>query len=340
LAKAWGRILAKIFGYGLLALFVLIAGALTFTVGWRPVIGAKKRPLTARKFEVTPERLKRGQYLTHAVIPCMGCHSEWNDKADPPVLRSQEGAGHLVFEDGGLKVYASNITPDPETGIGNWSDDAIARAIREGIAADGSVLFPAMPYEHFRHMSDEDLASIVVYLRSMPPAHHQVPPSKVPFVIARLIQTVPKPVTEPVAGPDQSQPANHGEYLVSMGICSDCHTPRTPPPNVGPVKGMEFAGGSVFEDGVTSSNITPDASGIGYYNEALFLQSIRSGAVRARKLKPPMPWPIYRNMTDDDLKSVFAYLQTLKPVHHLVDNTEAATLCKRCGQRHGLGERN
>ncbi len=54
----------------------------------------------------------------------------------------------------------------------------------------------------------------------------------------------------------------------------------------------------------------------------------------------PMPWPIYRNMTDDDLKAVFAYLRTLKPVHHMVDNAEPPTLCKRCGHKHGLGERN
>ncbi len=340
MAKAWGRFLAKIAGYGILVLLALAAVGLTFTVGWRPVIGAKKRPLTSRKFEATPERLSRGRYLTHAVIPCMGCHSEWDDKANPPVVRSPENAGRLLFEDGDLKVFAPNITPDLETGIGKWSDDAIARAIREGIAADGSVLFPDMPYEHFRHMSDEDLASIVVYLRSLPPAHHPVPPSKIPFVLGRLIQSAPRPVTEPVPEPDHSGPAKRGEYLVTLATCSDCHTPTGPPPKFEPIAGMEWAGGTVFEDGVTSANITPDASGIGYYDEALFIQTLRSGAVRARKLKAPMPWPIFRNMTDDDLKAVFAYLRTFKPVHHVVDNTEAATLCKRCGNRHGLGDRN
>jgi mono/diheme cytochrome c family protein len=197
-----------------------------------------------------------------------------------------------------------------------------------------------MPYEHFRHMSDEDLASIVVYLRTLPPAHNKVPRSTVPFVLARLIQNAPRPVTEPVVATDQSAPARHGEYLVSMAVCSDCHTPTTPPPNVGPVAGMDFAGGAVFDDGLVSANITPDASGIGYYDEALFMQTLRTGVVRARRLKGPMPWPIYRNMTDEDLKSVFAYLRTLKPVHHTVDNMEPPTLCKRCNQRHGLGDRN
>ena len=67
---------------------------------------------------------------------------------------------------------------------------------------------------------------------------------------------------------------------------------------------------------------------------------MRTGSVRARKLKPIMLWWIFRNMTDDDLKAMFAYLRTLKPVHHLVDNTEPPTLCKLCGHKHGLGDRN
>jgi hypothetical protein len=103
---------------------------------------------------------------------------------------------------------------------------------------------------------------------------------------------------------------------------------------------MEMAGGNPMEEGVSSANITPDTSGIGYYDEALFVQTMRTGSVRARPLKPIMLWWMFRNMTDDDLKAVFAYLRTLKPVHHLVDNTEKPTQCKRCGQKHGLGDRN
>ena len=71
-------------------------------------------------------------------------------KANPPVMAALEGSGQVLFEEGGLRIIAPNITSDPETGIGKWSDDAIARAIREGIAADGSTLFPVMPYEQFR----------------------------------------------------------------------------------------------------------------------------------------------------------------------------------------------
>jgi mono/diheme cytochrome c family protein len=135
-----------------------------------------------------------------------------------------------------------------------------------------------------------------------------------------------------------STPAGRGAYLVNMGTCSDCHTPLNP--KFDPIPGMEMAGGNPMGEGVNSANLTPDASGIGYYDEALFVQTMRTGSVRARKLNSAMPWWIFRNMTDDDLKAVFAYLRTLKPVHHMVDNTEKPTQCKLCGQKHGLGDRN
>jgi mono/diheme cytochrome c family protein len=338
MARAWGKLLARIIGYGLLVLLLLVALGLTFTVGWRPVIGAKKRSLTSRKFEVTPQRQRRGEYLVHAVMHCMNCHSKFDEKANPPVLLAKEGSGQVLDEEGSFRLVAPNITSDPETGIGKWSDDAVARAICEGIAADGSALFPVMPYEHFRHMSDEDLASVVVFIRSLPPVRSDLPATKIPFLFARLIQGAPQPVAEPVPEPDMSTPAKHGAYLVKMGSCSDCHTPLNA--KFQPIPGMEMAGGSPMGEGVVSANLTPDASGIGYYDEALFIQAIRTGSVRARKLNSAMPWWIFRNMTDDDLKAVFAYLRTLKPVHHMVDNTEPPTLCKLCGHKHGLGDRN
>ena len=194
-----------------------------------------------------------------------------------------------------------------------------------------------MPYELFRHMSDEDLASVVIFIRSLPPVRSELPPTKIPFLFTRLIQTAPQPVTEPVPEPDLSAPAKHGAYLAKIGTCSDCHTPLNP--KFQPIPGMDLAGGNLIS-AVASANLTPDASGIGYYDEALFIQTIRTGYVRARKLNSAMPWWIYDHMSDDDLKAVFAYLRTLKPVHHLVDNTEVPTQCRLCGQKHGLGDRN
>jgi mono/diheme cytochrome c family protein len=319
MARGWGRRVAKIAGYVILGLLVLAAFAITFTVGWRPEIGAKKRPLTSRKFQATPERVRRGEYIVHAVIPCMNCHSTYDEKAEPPVLLSKEGAGKILYDDGSFRFVAPNITSDPETGIGKWTDDAIARAIREVIAADGSALLPVMPYGLFRDMSDEDLASVVVFIRSLPPVRSELPPTKLPFLFTRLIQSAPRPVSEPGPDPDTSTLAKHGTYLAGIGTCSDCHTPLSP--KFQPLPGMELAGGNPMGENVVSANITPDASGIGYYDEALFIEAIRTGHVRARKLKPAMPWWVYRNMTDDDLKALFAYLRTVKPVHQRSANS-------------------
>lgn len=139
-------------------------------------------------------------------------------------------------------------------------------------------------------MSDEDLASVVVFLRSLPSVRSELPPTKIPFLFARLIQAAPQPVTEPLPEPDPAAPAKHGAHLAKLGTYSDCHTPLNP--KFQPVPDMEMAGGSpmVRWAGVASTNTTPDASGIVYCNEALFIQTIRTGSVDARTLKPVMPW--------------------------------------------------
>lgn len=338
MAKPWMKRLGRILGYVFLGLLVLLAVAITFTVGWRPFIGPKSRPLTTRKFEPTRERLARGQYLADAVLSCFACHSEFDEKSDPPTITSKKGIGRVFLEKGKYRLVAPNITPDPTAGVGSWSDDALSRAIREGITQDGSALFPIMGYGDFRNLSDEDLASVVVYLRSLEPAHNSLPKSVLPFWLQRAIQGVPQPITSPVPPPDTSDPTKRGEYLVRIAGCEGCHTPeKGMPPR--PIPSLSFAGGTVFRE-VASANITPDPSGISYYDEALFIEAMRTGRVKARPVKLPMPWPVYKNMTDDDLKAIFAYLRSLKPVHHLVDNTEPPTLCKLCGQKHGLGDRN
>ncbi|MGA8152872.1 MAG: c-type cytochrome [Terriglobales bacterium] len=324
------------------ALVCLIAAAITFTIGWRPIIGPRMRPLTSRKFEVTSERLERGRYIFNSSSACVDCHSEHDlTQKDHPVLETMQGAGQIMPFEGlpGL-VVASNLTPDAQTGAGTWSDDQLARAIREGIGHDGRTLFPMMPYEHYRHMSDEDLASVIVYLRSLPAVHHELPKTEIVFPVKYLIRSAPQPVTAPVTSPDPGNQVQWGAYRVELAGCTDCHTPME---RGQPMAGLEFAGGQVFTGkwGTTvSTNITPDASGIGYYDEALFMEAIRTGYVKARKLDALMPVEQFRGMTDEDLKAIFAYLRTLKPVKHRVDNTEPPTYCKLCRAKHGAGDQN
>jgi len=335
--RFWRRL-----GLGLLILAAILVVAISFIIGWRPFLGPRARPLTDRKFEPTPDRLARGRYLANSVSGCIYCHSEHDWKAEGgPVLEGKLGAGQ-VFPLAGLPgtVVAPNITPDSATGAGSWSDDQLARAIREGIGHDGRTLFPLMPYEHFRIMADEDLASIVVYVRSLQPVPNSLPKTEIIFPVKYLIRNAPQPVTSPVAASNSTDPVTRGEYLAQISGCSDCHTLQK---QGEPIAALAFAGGFELQGPfgtVTSANITPDPSGISYYDEKLFIQAMRTGKVGARSLNPIMPWFMMRNMTDDDLKAIFAYLRTLKPVHHRVDNTLPATACKICQGKHGGGDQN
>lgn len=329
---------------GTVCAIVVIAGVgLPAVFGIRPFIGPKARPLTARTFERTPARLERGRYLvTSGQTPCMLCHSPIDVSAGE--LKVKDGmmlAGRNWEPDGVPFVTAPNLTPDPETGSGTWTDDQLARAIREGIGHDGRTLFPIMPYQRYREMSDEDLASIVVFLRSVPPVRNPLPPSKVPFPLNRLINGVPQPVEGPVTA-DLSTPERRGRYITQLAVCGDCHTPADAQGNV--VAGMDFGGGTTLAFAgiktVASANLTPAVNGIPYYTEALFIETIRTGKVRSRTLSPMMPTRYFRNFTDQDLKDVFAFLKTLTPVEHYVDNSLPPTKCARCGLTHGGGERN
>ena len=329
----------KILGWVFAAVVVVVAAGITFTIGWRPFIGPRARSLAARKFESTPGRLARGAYLVQNVSDCMTCHSEHDWTAhDAPVLPNRLGAGQDMNMLKGLpgSVHAPNITPDPETGAGNWSDDQLARAIREGIGHDGRALFPFMPYLGLRALSDEDLASIIVYLRSLPPVRQSRPTTDLIFPVRYLIRDAPRPLDAPVPAPDLSTQEKRGKYLVTIAGCSECHTPQDA--HGQPLPGMDFAGGFVLEGPwgrVASANLTPDPSGIPYYDQALFVEVLRTGYVKARKLNQIMPWHSYRGMTDEDLTAVFAYGKTFKPVRHHVDNAKPPTFCKVCGQTHG-----
>jgi mono/diheme cytochrome c family protein len=337
------RRLARMAGYALIAILLLLVVAISATVGWRPLLGPRMRPVTSRRFEATPARMQRGQYLVENVSLCFGCHTRFDAKGkDVPVLLAGKGSGYVMVNDGDFKVVAPNITPDTETGIGSWSDDEIARAIREGVSRDGRALFPIMPYGDFHKMSDEDLASIVVYLRAQRPVRNDPGRTTLPFPVSRLINAAPQPVNGPVTAPDPSDPVRYGQYLVNVvGDCNGCHTPRDKHGQA--IPGMALGGGNPFADsGVTvvSANITPDPSGISYYDEASFVSVMRTGQVRGRKLNVMMPWWAFRNMTDADLKAIYAYLRTIPPVRHRIDNTESATLCPIDGHKHGLGDQN
>ena len=326
----------------LIVLLVVVAVGAVKILGPRAFLGPRVRPLTSRTFEATPARLQRGEYLANS-IGCLYCHSphDWS-KADDPILPGMKGAGQqLPYLDLPGKVYAPNLTPDKETGAGNWSDDMLARGIREGIGHDGRALFGIMPFSHYRNMPDEDLASIIVYLRTLPPVKNAVPKTEIIFPVKYIMRNEPQPITEPVAAPDVSDPVKRGRFLVNLVGCADCHTPVDN--HHVAIPGLDFSGGQVLGapwGTVASANLTPDPSGIPYYDEAMFIKAMRTGRVGSRELNRTMPWPVVGKMTDEDLAGMFAYLKTLKPVRHRVDNSLPPTLCPLDGAMHGAGNQN
>ena len=287
--------------------------------------------------------MERGRYLTESgraalhALP-LAARRHWR--------RSQGRRGQGVFRqsfapDAVPLLTATNLTSDPDTGIGTWTDDMLARGIREGIGHDGRTLFPIMPYQKFR-----------AHVRRGPRV-----PRRLPAIAAADSQSVAalrravscEPLHQRAAAPDRrtgapdlSTAEKRGEYIATVAVCADCHTPRDDQGNLAP--GMHLAGGLGMEfEGrktVASANLTPAVNGIPVLHRGSLHPDVPHRTVRSRTLDAMMPTSVYGLMTDQDLKDLFAYLKSLKPVDHFVDNTLPPTKCPRCGLTHGGGERN
>ncbi|HVZ46342.1 MAG TPA: c-type cytochrome [Ramlibacter sp.] len=266
---------------------------------------------TARAaFALPPGNIERGKYLMDSVVACGNCHTQRGPQGEP--LMDKGLSGGMVFEEKMFRAVAPNITPDPETGIGKWTDDQLAKAIREGIRPDGSVIGPPMPIGFYRHISDTDLAAIVAYLRAQPPVKHAVEKSKFNMPLPASYGPPVKSVKAPPAG----RTVAYGKYLTDIGHCMDCHTPRDDKGML--VKGKVGAGGQVFPGPwgeSVSRNLTPDATGLKGWTDEQIAHSIRTGTNReGQPYKPPMAFDWYRNIGDDDMAAIVKYLKSLKPI--------------------------
>lgn len=253
------------------------------------------------------ELLDRGAYLMNTIVACGNCHTPMGPEGPGPEL-----AGGLPFELPGFTSYAANITPDPETGIGDWSDEELARAIREGVDRDGTLLAPVMPAEFYQHLSDRDLAAIIAYLRQVEPVRNEVPETE-------FEMELPPAWVEPVASvpePDYDDPVAYGAYLAEIGHCMECHTPRDDQGH------LDFdrlgAGGQIFPGpwGESASpNITPHPKvGIGEWSDAEIKRAITQGISRnGQKLQPPMGFAYYAGISDEDMDALIAWLRTVPP---------------------------
>jgi len=278
----------------------------------------------------SPARVARGKYIFTRLSYCDDCHSEQDfSRFARPVIESTRGYGKLMADkDMPGEIYAANITPDVETGIGSWTDGEKIRAIREGVDKNGRSIFPIMPYSYYRYMSDEDVQALVAYLDTMPAVKHRLPPTKVNFPDSMWMKGDPRPVTERVKAPDPNNKLLYGVYVATISHCEVCHTPH---PKLQEDVRWRFAGGRRFitpAGEVYSANITPDKStGIGDWDVERFKMRLKIYLEYEAQGGPPaigpdrftmMPYQAYAHMTDYDMEAIFAYLMTRTPIRHQV----------------------
>eukprot|EP01098_Paradermamoeba_levis_P016887 TRINITY_DN9377_c0_g1_i1.p1 TRINITY_DN9377_c0_g1~~TRINITY_DN9377_c0_g1_i1.p1 ORF type:complete len:294 (-),score=-8.91 TRINITY_DN9377_c0_g1_i1:461-1342(-) len=251
---------------------------------------------------------------------CMDCHSsrDINLYAGPLVSGNFGGGGEKFSKEAGFpgNFYARNITP---YGIGEWTDGEVFRAVTTGVSRDGHALFPVMPYHGYGQLDQEDLYSIIAYVRSLEPVMHDVPPSVADFPVSILLNTMPSKANLGKR-PAETDIVNYGKYLVTAAACVECHSKMEKGARV---PGTEFGGGMEFNlpTGIArSANITADKKhGIGSWSEAAFVKRFKAYAdstysppkVAAHGANTPMPWMMYAGMKENDLKAIYAYLKTV-----------------------------
>jgi mono/diheme cytochrome c family protein len=304
---ALGAVIAALVGY---VVYVAVTGIPRYT----------PRPPDLR-VDVTPERVARGR--TIVTLLCADCHEDHATKSL---------TGHVMAEipaELGV-VVSTNITRDPEDGIGRWTDGDLAYLLRTGVRRDGQYLPPYMV--KLPHMSDEDLASIIAFLRSddpiVAPARVAPPGRTQPTLLTKfLTHTVMKPLpypSRPIAAPARTDRVAFGRYLVFAYDCFSCHSADLKTANaMEPEKTNRYLGGGAeLLDGngdvIVGSNITPDEeTGIGKWSEADFVRAVKSGfRPDGQVLRSPMaPRSAF---DDDEVASIYAYLRTVPRIHHSV----------------------
>lgn len=272
-------------------------------------------------------QLERGQYLALHVAGCLYCHSQRDyNFFSGPIISGTEGVGGQKFDRyfRGIpgEVYSRNITPAK---LGTWSNEEVLRAITQGISQNGDTLYPLMPYPHFSRMAKDDALSIVAYLRTLPSIPNEVPPRKLRVSLRSVMPSFPENKLDQNSRPPYAEREKYGEYILTIAACMDCHTPMEKSQLL---VERAFSGGQEFRvNGFTvrSANITPDSTtGIGTWTEEVFLTKFTQYRTadgyqyNPGKNNSVMPWTTFAGMDDFDLKAIYAYLRTLKPVNNKV----------------------
>ena len=259
---------------------------------------------------------ERGRELFAVAAGC-GCHTATTG----PV-----GAGGAKIETPFGTFYGTNITPDPDTGIGAWSDDEIEAAIRDGYSRGRGVEAPVMPYNWYAGMSDRDVADLIAYLRTLPPVRREntphegeLPLSRWAYAAWRLLfftEPAARLVDAPASGLER------GRYLADhVSLCADCHTPRT---MLGAVDAsMYMAGTATGPGGKVVPNITPHETGVADWDVYDLANVLESGMLpnfdnvqgaMAEAVDGVGGGPGYKDASDADRKAIAGYLKTVPPI--------------------------
>ena len=303
---------------------VLVVSIFVFVeLTWKKTYDAPYPEITASRDSAV---IEYGKHLVYGIAACTDCHVSLSD------LKSFEDGANPPLQGNGLNldippavVVAPNITSDKETGIGNYTDQEIARALRYSVGRDGRFLFPMMEYQN---LSDEDLTAIISFLRTLPPVKNEVPRVEYKFLGKALLAFgAIKPI-----GPEETPPKSvkrdstieYGKYLThNVTMCMACHTQRSY--KDGSFIGPKFAGRGIFgPDEMTkgkvfvSPNLTNDeeTGHIYHWTEEQFMARLHNGRVYEGS---PMAWGAFKRCDDMELKAIYRYLKTLEPVKNKVE---------------------
>jgi mono/diheme cytochrome c family protein len=311
-----------------------------------------------------PPLVEQGRYLAIAG-DCVSCHTRTNG--------APFSGGRPLNTPFGV-IYSANITPDPKTGIGAWSEQQFERALREGIAADGTHLYPAFPYTAYTKVTDQDVHAIYAYLRTLKPVNYVPPKNKMPFPFSiRALLTGWNILffEQGRYAPNASRSAewNRGAYLTQgLGHCGACHTPRN---FFGGERNSEALTGGDYLDEITdevvdnritpmdestvrpwsSANLTPAPSGLGAWSLDAIADYLKTGHSARAAAFGPMSEVIGNStshLSDEDIHAMAVYLKSLPPAAQSAPGKPAADVLEvgevvyttRCGDCHlptGLG---
>lgn len=261
-----------------------------------------------------PVELDRGEYLATAGN-CVSCHTRDGGQAF---------AGGLAFETEFGTIYSTNITPEPTTGIGQWSLEEFSTAMRQGKRPDGEHLYPVFPYTSFTKISDADIAALYAYFQSLKPVTYSPPENELGFPYNQrwalgLWKAMFFEAGEFAEQPGQSAQWNRGAYLVQgLGHCGECHTPR----NFLGAPATELAmTGSRYPDRIegklsmwSASNLTSAPSGLAMWSEQEIAEYLKLGYSHRAGVFGPMNAVVVnstRHLESDDVAAIATYLKTL-----------------------------